>query len=76
MTGRNWWGPGQTWLQEKANEHYAAWRETKEGKKYKHKPGTSPHQFGYRQPDWMHEAVDALGKGDEERFKAIKLANL
>ncbi len=77
-----WWTPGQNWLQQKANAHFSAWSETKDGQRWrkaqyggkdKLKP---PFYFGYRQPEWMDAAREALGKNDEEGFKRIKLDNL
>ena len=35
------------------------------------------HQKGrYNPPQWHRDAVDALGRNDEEAFKRIKLDNL
>jgi hypothetical protein len=36
----------------------------------------SPYAWGFSLPDWHHNAIEALGKGDEETFKSIKLNNL
>lgn len=60
----------------KAEAHFCAWVDSKAGERWRRKRKGSPYLLGYRQPDWMHEAREALGKGQEERFKRIKLDNL
>jgi hypothetical protein len=77
MKAKHWWGAGQQWLCKKASEHFSAWAASPAGKKWrKHRGLRSPCQCGYRQPDWMVDARDALAIADEEWFKSIKLANL
>jgi hypothetical protein len=73
MKTQTWWAAGQNWLIEKANSHFREWVQSV-GKKWKGRK--SPYHYGYRQPDWMNDAREALGKNDEEWFKAIKLRNL
>lgn len=66
----DWWGPGERWLEQEALKEYRV-------QKAAHiKRGRSPNTFRYTPPDWQRDAVDALGKNDEERFKAIKLARI
>jgi len=72
----SWWTAGNNWLIAKANAHFSAWKQTPEGKKWGSNGNRSPYQCGYSQPDWMHEAREALGENDEVRFKRIKLDNL
>lgn len=59
-----WWAAGNAWLIKKAG---AGWRKNR----YE-----NPYRFGYSQPVWMDMAREALGRNDEEGFKAIKLENL
>lgn len=67
---REWWGPGERWLEQEALKEYRV-------QKAAHiKRGRSPNTFRYTPPDWQRDAMDALGKNDEERFKAIKLAQI
>ena len=70
----DWWVAGNKWLCDMATNHYLAWRHSKEGKRWNGKG--SPYRAGYRQPDWMEDARQALGNNDEEAFKCIKLAHL
>jgi hypothetical protein len=78
----SWWAAGSDWLLQKANEHFHQWTETKDGQRWRKAQyksrvkNKSPYYFGYSQPEWIREAQEALGKNDEEGFKAIKLANL
>lgn len=71
-----WIGPGQNWLIDKANAHFHAWAESKDGAKWRADRNKSPYHCGYSQPQWMKDARKALGDGDEESFKRIKLDNL
>lgn len=67
---RDWWGPGQRWLEQEALKEYRAQLAAHR------KRGRAKSSFRYTPPDWHRDAVDALGKNDEERFKAIKLARI
>ena len=71
MESALWEPAGREWLQRVTEKLFADWRNTKQGKKWNAK--RSPYAMGFSLPCWVHNAVDALAKGDEERFKAIKL---
>lgn len=64
---REWWGPGQRWLEQEALKEYRVQLAAHQ------KRGRAKSTFRYTLPDWHRDAVDALGRNDEERFKAIKL---
>jgi len=71
MEGKtDWWTAGNQWLIKKATEMY---RVQLAGHLKKRR---SPRTFRYSPPDWQIDAMEALGKNDEEWFKAIKLKNL
>ena len=73
----NWQSAGVKWLERESEKSYKAWLRSKEGKRFlKRKRKVSPYHAGFSLPDWHHEAIDALNKGDEERFKAIKLRQI
>ena len=76
MAISDWWGPGNNWLIEKANAHFSEWVASPSSTKWKKNRSKSPYACGYSQPDWMEEARQALGKGDEQTFKRLKLDNL
>ena len=67
---RNWWAPGNEWLIKKATAEYRAQLASHLKKR------RSKKTFRYSPPDWQQDAIEALGKNDEEWFKGIKLANL
>lgn len=66
----DWWGPGNRWLEKQALELY------RQQLAAHVKRGQAKSTFRYAPPDWQKDAVEALGRNDEETFKAIKLANL
>lgn len=70
------WAAGNAWLYEKANAHFSAWANSKAGKKWRRNRNKSPYRCGYEQPEWIRDAVEALGRNDEEGFKYIKMLNL
>lgn len=75
----SWWQAGNRWLCTQAEHHFALWSASPAGKRWRanrRKRDAAPYYYGYRQPDWMADARESLGRGEEERFKAIKLANL
>jgi len=67
---RNWWSAGNGWLEKRALAEYRVQRAAHL------KAGRRASTFRYNPPDWQRDAVTALGRHDEETFKAIKLANL
>ena len=68
----DWHTAGRAWLQDMADKEFAAWRQSKQGKKWNNK--TNPYLMGFRLPNWHSDAIKALGANDEETFKAIRLA--
>jgi hypothetical protein len=65
-----WWSAGQRWLERQAS------KEAESQKRAWVKGGRSAKTFRYNPPDWHRDAVAALGRNDEETFKAIKLDQL
>lgn len=65
-----WWTPGNRWLEKRALAEYRVQLASHV------KRGRKPSTFRYTPPDWHRDAMVALGRNDEETFKAIKLANL
>ena len=78
MTTGEWWGPMNNWLIGKANAHFHEWAESKAGANWRKglNRNKSPYRFGYSQPEWMREMVEALGHNDEQTCKRLKLENL
>lgn len=66
----DWHTAGNVWLQKVVEGMFYSWKTTKSGKKYRGKG--SPYDMGFALPSWVDDAIDALNKADEERFKAIK----
>ena len=66
----DWWSAGQRWLEQQALKESAAQKAAWV------KSGRSPNTFRYNPPQWHRDAVAALGRNDEETFKAIKLDQL
>jgi hypothetical protein len=66
----DWWSGGQRWLEREAEKMAASQKRTWV------KRGRSAKTFRYDPPDWHRDAVAALGRNDEETFKAIKLWQL
>ncbi|HSX23281.1 MAG TPA: hypothetical protein VLE97_10960 [Gaiellaceae bacterium] len=66
----DWWSAGQRWLEQQALKESAA------QKRAWVKAGRSAKTFRYDPPEWHRDAVAALGRNDEETFKAIKLGQL
>jgi len=66
----DWWSPGQRWLEKQAS------KEAESQKRAWVKGGRSSKTFRYNPPEWHRDAVAALGRNDEETFKAIKLDRL
>lgn len=66
----DWWSAGQRWLEQQALREADAQRRSWV------KSGRSVKTFRYTPPDWHRDAVEALGRNDEETFKAIRLAHL
>ncbi len=67
---RDWWSAGQRWLEQEALKEAAA------QKRAWVKKGRSAQNFRYDPPQWHRDAVAALGRNDEETFKAIKLEQI
>jgi hypothetical protein len=65
-----WWTAGQEWLEKRGLAGYRA------GLSAHLKAGRVRSTYRWNPPDWHRDAVDALGRNDEECFKAIKLAHL
>jgi len=66
----DWWSAGQRWLEQEAAKEAASQRRAWT------KAGRSEKTFRYNPPEWHRDAVAALGRNDEETFKAIKLGQL
>ena len=66
----DWWSAGQRWLEQQALREADAQRRSWV------KSGRSAKTFRYTPPDWHRDAIEALGRNDEETFKAIRLARL
>jgi DNA-binding GntR family transcriptional regulator len=89
MKMTDWISKAQSRLQERAAARWAAFLETDHGQswrrrqyidretrryRYLHDRDThSPYYFGFSLPQAHHDLVDAIGKGDEARAKAIML---
>lgn len=71
MENKTWDTAGRAWLQDYVQKLFYAWKKTKQGRRYTGKG--SPYKMGFSYPSWVDNAIDALNKDDEERFKAIKL---
>jgi len=67
---RDWWSPGQRWLEQEALKESAS------QKRAWVKSGRSANTFRYNPPQWHRNAVEALERNDEETFKAIKLEQI
>ena len=68
---------GREWLQKVSDKFFKAWLQSKEGRAWLKKGDTpkrkSPYYHGFFLPAWFEEAIDALNKNNEEKFKAIKM---
>lgn len=71
-----WWAAAQEWLCAKAAAHFSAWASSDKARKWRKNRSRSPYACGYSQPAWMDEMREAMGRGDEEAVKRIKLENL
>ena len=59
-------------LQAFADQHFANWCKSKEGKKWKaRKQRVSPYEGGFSLPDYHHELIEALNRNDEENAKYL-----
>jgi hypothetical protein len=67
---REWWSAGNRWLEAKGLEGYRVWIAAHV------KACRNRSTYRWSPPDWHRDSVAALGRNDEESFKAIKLANL
>lgn len=73
----SWIGAGQRWLRHKATMAFDSWLTTSDGKKWRRrKRKVSPYRCGFQLPQWHHDAIAAIGSGDERGFKAIKVWNI
>ena len=66
-TRLDWWTAGNAWLQQQSGKEYQSQLRAHL------KRGRKKSTFRYSPPDWIRDAVAALGRNDEETFKAIKL---
>lgn len=74
LVTESWMGRAQRRLEAHANKLFQAWLETKEGKAWKGK-GHSPYKAGFSLPDYVHDAIASLGRGDEEMTKHLMLTH-
>lgn len=65
-----WWSAGQRWLEQEAAKMATSQKQAWV------KKGRSAKTFRYNPPQWHRDAMDALGRNDEEAFKAIKLEQI
>ena len=70
-----WIGKAQERLQNHADELFASWCETKQGKRWKacryNNRKHSPYDFGFYLPDYHHDLIEAIEQNDEKRAKGI-----
>lgn len=85
----NWIGKAQERLIKKAGELFAIWCQTKAGSNWRNhwsrKPSklnrrahlvlaqNSPYAHGFSLPEYHHDLIAAVGRGDEEMAKGIML---
>jgi len=70
----NWIAKAQQRLQTHANGLFSAWAKTKAGQRWKaRKRRVSPYYCGFSLPDYHHDLIEAVGKGQEERAKWLML---
>ena len=77
---KSWVAKAQERLQNFANQHFANWCQTKAGRKWKakrysRKGQPSPYTMGFSLPDFHHDLIAAVGRGDEEQAKFLMLAH-
>ena len=67
-------GRAQAWAQRVANARFAAWSQTKAGKKWKAlKVKVSPYTCGFDPGEDVREMTAAIGGYDEEKMKGLLL---
>lgn len=85
MDNNSWISPMNAWLQNKADAAFSAWLESKQGRNWRRlrysnlrrtRMSRSPYDNGFSLPEWHHDCIAAMNRGDEESAKAIKLANM
>ncbi len=66
-------GKAQRWMQQLMDKSFAAWLQSKAGKRYlkSKKPTTSPYDFGFSVREDVRKMQDAMARHDEEVIKGM-----
>jgi len=80
MPSNSWATKARQRLQTFADNAFANWCETNAGQKWKSKRCAkkgqpSPYAMGFSLPDFHHDAIVALNRGDEETVKHLILTH-